>query len=98
MGAAYPNRACILKLPESERRARYDARRAVANPAHSRVKKAIDSGKLRPPAELTCVDCGMQAEQYDHRKYSEPLNVEPVCRKCNLRRGPALDAWWAKSA
>jgi hypothetical protein len=98
VGEVYRNRSAILKLPKEERRRRYDARRAVANPVHSTVHKAIKRGKLRHPAELLCVDCGVQAEQYDHRKYSEPLNVEPVCRKCNLRRGPAEDAWWAKTA
>jgi len=42
-----------------------------------------------------CVDCGEEAESYDHRDYFEPLKVEPVCIRCNTLRGPAyktLDA------
>lgn len=27
---------------------------------------------------------------YDHRDYTKPLSVEPVCRSCNKLRGPAI--------
>ena len=37
-----------------------------------------------------CVDCGEEAESYDHRDYFEPLKVEPVCIRCNTLRGPAF--------
>ena len=51
---------------------------------------AVKRGSLRVAKSLTCVDCGRQARDYDHRDYSRPLDVQPVCRSCNLRRGPAL--------
>lgn len=55
------------------------------------VRKEIESGRL--PAlrggNVLCVDCGAPAQGYDHRDYMRPLVVEPVCRKCNRRRGPA---------
>jgi hypothetical protein len=40
---------------------------------------------------MQCVDCGAQARDYDHRDYNKPLEVNPVCRRCNLRRGPAIE-------
>jgi hypothetical protein len=40
---------------------------------------------------MQCVDCGAQARDYDHRDYNKPLEVDPVCRRCNLRRGPAIE-------
>lgn len=58
--------------------------------AHQAVAKAKRTGLLKDPSELSCVDCGDQAIEYDHRDYSKPLQVEPVCRRCNLLRGPAL--------
>lgn len=40
---------------------------------------------------IICVDCKRApAKVYDHRDYSKPLEVEPVCHWCNSRRGPAL--------
>jgi len=61
--------------------------------AQTEVAKAIKRGELKRPAEQSCVDCGKAAEQYDHRDYSKPLDVEPVCRTCNARRGPGK---WVK--
>jgi hypothetical protein len=43
---------------------------------------------LQPAATKKCVDCGNPAECYDHRDYTRPLKVEPVCKACNNRRGP----------
>lgn len=39
--------------------------------------------------EYACTDCGGVASQYDHRDYARPLDVEPVCASCNIRRGTA---------
>lgn len=58
--------------------------------AGSAVALAIREGRLVRPATLSCVDCGVSAEQYDHRDYGQPLNVEAVCRRCNLLRGPGI--------
>lgn len=59
--------------------------------AHKAVADAIHRGELRHPAGFACEDCGGAAIEYDHRDYSQPLKVAPVCRRCNLRRGPALN-------
>lgn len=58
--------------------------------ASNLVAKAIREGKLKPQTECICVDCGAQAECYDHRDYHKPLEVVPVCKGCNNRRGPGL--------
>lgn len=39
---------------------------------------------------IACIDCGAAAQHYDHRDYSRPLNVEPVCVSCNCKRGPGV--------
>lgn len=61
-----------------------------AGRAYAAVARAIKGGVLPRASTLKCVDCGVQARDYDHRDYSNPLAVQPVCRPCNLRRGPAL--------
>jgi hypothetical protein len=40
----------------------------------------------------SCCDCGADAKNYDHRDYTKPLEVDPVCFSCNYKRGPALDS------
>ncbi len=54
------------------------------------VGRAVRKGLLKPAKECTCVDCGKQARDYDHRDYNKPLDVVPVCRSCNQLRGPAI--------
>jgi hypothetical protein len=39
---------------------------------------------------IACVDCGAPAKEYDHRDYGRPLDVVPVCRCCNKKRGTAI--------
>lgn len=58
--------------------------------ARSAVFKAVKNGVLPSPKESECTDCGAQATQYDHRDYNKPLDVQPVCKKCNAKRGPAI--------
>lgn len=53
------------------------------------VLKAVSVGLLPLAKSLKCADCGNPAECYDHRDYNRPLDVEPVCIACNLKRGPA---------
>ena len=55
-----------------------------------KVHAAIKSGKLRPPTDFACADCGKPATEYDHRDYSRPLDIEPVCHPCNKLRGPGV--------
>lgn len=59
--------------------------------AHSAVQAAIKKGVLPSlkAGEYACTDCGGVALEYDHRDYSRPLDVQPVCRSCNKQRGTA---------
>lgn len=61
-----------------------------ASEARREVVLAIREGRLAPATSLLCVDCGRPAVEYDHRDYGRPLDVEPVCRRDNLRRGLAV--------
>lgn len=73
-------------LPCSAERQKNPA--AVA--AHRIVSDAIKRGELDHPRTLVCADCSKPATDYDHRDYSKPLDVQPVCRSCNKLRGPAI--------
>jgi hypothetical protein len=66
-------------------------KRDVMASAHAAVRYAIARGELKPIQELACVDCGAPATCYDHRDYSKPLEVDPVCQACNLCRGPGAN-------
>ena len=59
--------------------------------AHKAVARSIAIGEMPKATSLICVDCGKQAEQYDHRDYGKPLEVAPVCRSCNCLRGASTD-------
>lgn len=54
------------------------------------VSMARRRGTLPAPSVHACADCGTRAECYDHRDYNRPLDVVPVCRSCNVRRGSAI--------
>lgn len=56
--------------------------------AKREVYKAVRSGLLPNIKGLECIDCFKLAEVYDHRDYRKPLEVWPVCKKCNYKRGP----------
>ena len=60
--------------------------------AIAEVTRAVKKGDLQPAKSHKCVDCGVDAFCYDHRDYGKPLDVVPVCRKCNFKRGPAKKA------
>jgi hypothetical protein len=62
--------------------------------AIARVHTAIRRGQLPAISSCTCVDCGKQAEIYEHRRYADALEVEPVCRSCNGKRGAS---WWGEA-
>lgn len=57
--------------------------------AGSAITNAVAGGHIPPAKLLLCVDCGGQAAHYDHRDYGKPYEIAPVCRSCNVRRGPA---------
>lgn len=55
------------------------------------TKYAVSVGFLPNPKDFQCVDCGrVQAECYDHRDYNKPLDVDPVCLRCNSSRGRGI--------
>lgn len=58
--------------------------------ARAAVMNAVRSGRMQPALGMQCVDCGEMATGYDHRDYRKPLDVQPVCRYCNTKRGPGL--------
>jgi hypothetical protein len=55
--------------------------------AHNYVAALVKAGLLKKISDCVCVDCGAQAEEYDHRDYFKPADIEPVCRDCNAARG-----------
>lgn len=69
-------------------RDRWGRDRPLATKAASLVNRAIQDGEIPPARGQKCVDCGGSADRYDHRDYTKPLWVEPVCHGCNRRRGP----------
>ncbi len=60
------------------------------NLAYALMAQAKASGIIVDPRSKLCTDCGEQARFYDHRDYSKPMMVEPVCWSCNIRRGPGI--------
>lgn len=66
--------------------------RSESSRAIGLVSNAIKRGLLQKPSDFDCVDCGAPACEYDHRDYMKPLEVDPVCTRCNKLRGPALNS------
>jgi hypothetical protein len=63
----------------------------LARRAHQAVHVAVQNGRLSPATSQACADCGTPAFGYDHRDYAQPLDVAPVCRRCNRKRGRAIN-------
>jgi hypothetical protein len=58
--------------------------------AWQRVRRAVIKGVLPDlkKQEVMCIDCKVRrATVYDHRDYTKPLEVDPVCASCNILRG-----------
>ena len=87
-------------LCNGHRAQHWERQRLVSRAARIAVSKAIKEGRLPPlDGSIACVDCGRAAEVWEHREYERPLDVDPVCRSCNCRRGPAKEMrplWWKK--
>lgn len=57
--------------------------------AHDAVRWAIKRGRLIPPTDLPCLDCGGKAVHYHHHlgyERSHWLDVVAVCYRCHRRR------------
>lgn len=49
-------------------------------------------GLLADPKTLKCMDCGKNAKYWEHRNYARPLLVDPICQKCNIKRGKSINS------
>jgi hypothetical protein len=58
--------------------------------ARGRLNAAVKAKQMPRVGTLKCADCGEQATRYDHRDYTKPLDVEPVCHHCDNHRGQGL--------
>lgn len=58
--------------------------------ARGRVRLAVNRGDLPKANALICVDCGNQAQVWDHRDYTKPLDVDAVCKRCDSLRGAGI--------
>lgn len=86
-------RLCLGEFPGSLQRQLCipcaQAQRKACLRARGLLVGAILAGKVPRLWGRQCVDCGDDATVYEHRDYSRPLDVQPVCRGCNTKRGPA---------
>ncbi len=91
----HPNkRRCNSCTESGEVRRMYAANTIGKNDneiARQVTKFAVRAGFLLPPENFKCAHCNYrQAECYDHRDYNKPLDVEPVCCRCNSSRGRGI--------
>ena len=52
---------------------------------------------LESASKKKCVDCGNNANHWEHRNYSRPLLIEPVCQSCNIKRGKTEELFICKT-
>lgn len=77
------------RISLSEYMGRYQKERPLAVLAIKLVNFEIRCGRMLSAVKSgKCWDCGRMASCWDHRDYTKPLEVEPLCRSCNRRRGP----------
>jgi len=76
---------------------------SMSDLSHCAVRRAVNSGRLPRISTVKCVDCGSQAQRYDHYLgYAREnwLKVQPVCHRCDgLRmkaRGENRKPWSTK--
>jgi hypothetical protein len=75
-----------------------DAHQKEGRLAVKAVRKLVLRGDKPKASACMCVDCGKQALDYDHRDYTKPLDVVPVCRSCNQKRSSAYDSVYRPAA
>jgi len=83
MGNAMGRKKIVLKGQERIEWTRL--RRRAANA----VQRAVLKGDLTDlkSTYVKCSDCVARATVYNHKDYNKPLEAEPVCGDCNIRRG-----------
>lgn len=63
--------------------------------ASARIVTVAVQGGILPNLnhiKTKCCDCNDRATCYDHRDYMKPLDVDPVCNRCNINRGHGINA------
>lgn len=60
----------------------------ILNRAGLLVRMAVAQGAIPNAKRLICSGCGRRAFAYDHRDYTKPFLIKPVCRECNGKLGP----------
>lgn len=87
------NERAILQLGFDLRRNPLKTLEFIAAQKAAILAVGIEIGKGNLPKlrekEVPCVDCGERATIYDHRDYNRPIEVVPVCKSCNSKRGSA---------
>lgn len=79
----------VMDPREGQRNELHRARKARVFWCHQLVAAMVRLGMLAAlDGRVKCVDCGAVARVYEHRDYYRPMEVEPVCDRCNTRRGP----------
>jgi hypothetical protein len=83
---------CLDCAAEKQREWGRKNKNNAASRAHMAVNRSVRKGDLPDLSEglIACVDCGKVATCHDHRDYSKPLDVDPVCGSCNWLRGKAV--------
>jgi hypothetical protein len=97
LDAAHSDGGPVPEMQERpmERKPNYEAiGRAVWKYFQARAVQKVLMRKLRgeliDATTLMCADCSGPAALYEHRDYGKPDDVVPICRPCNIRRGPAF--------
>lgn len=59
--------------------------RFYQNKIAKKIYRLTKSGKIPSLKKnnIPCIYCGARATRYDHRNYNKPLEVDPVCARCN---------------
>ena len=88
-------RPCLRKHENAATKERISRFTEERKSAIKLTNEAIRKGALLSLRlnRIKCTDCNNRATMYDHRDYSKPLDVEPVCGSCNNRRGSGLFAF-----
>lgn len=76
---------------ESERLRYQKLKNSNLMKAKGKVYNEVRYGRLPKASDLKCIKCGEQAHCYDHRDYLKPLDVNPVCARCNKLMGEGLN-------
>ena len=66
-------------------------RRALRKWANMVLNICVNNGLLQHWRGQPCADCAAPAYGYEHRDYFKPLDVVPICLRCNNLRGMSIN-------